>query len=141
MRVQVSKDLQKILYKFTSTSETIFTKKLDDWHEPYKDFLNEKTLNKEYAKKNFIHAKLVSVYRRLRTNWPYLFRHKKHKHLKIQNTTNGLDAAVFSLMKKLLKTHNGFTKSLYLKDIYSLRSRQVEHGGRLSSKLLEKVII
>ena len=61
--------------------------------------------------------------------------------MKIQNTTNGLDAALFSLMKKLPKIHNGFTKSLYLKCMSSLCSGQVENGGRLSSKLLEKVII
>lgn len=114
-KLQASKDLQKILYKLTSTNETIFTKKLEDWHETYKDFLNEKTLNESTGKENFTHAKLVSAYRSLRTNLPYLFTHKKHKHLKIQNTTNGLDGAVFSAMKKLLKIHHGFTKSLKLK--------------------------
>ena len=49
------------------------------------------------------------------TNSPYLFTHKRYKELKIQNTTNALDGGVFSPMKKLLKIHNGFTKSLKLK--------------------------
>ncbi|MCB4782781.1 MAG: transposase, partial [Sulfurovum sp.] len=35
--------------------------------------------------------KLVSAYRSLRTNLPYLFTYKKYKHLGIHNTTNSLD--------------------------------------------------
>ena len=33
----------------------------------------------------------------------------------IHNTTNSIDGGVFSPMKKLIKIHNGFTKSLKLK--------------------------
>ena len=114
-KLKASKELQKIMYKFTSTNETIFTKKLDVWYEIHKDFLNEKTLNESTGKAYYTHAKLVSAYKSLRTNLPYLFTHKKYKYLHIQNTTNGLDGGVFSPMKKLLKIHNGFTKSLKLK--------------------------
>jgi hypothetical protein len=114
-KLQASKDLQKIMYKLTSTNETIFSKKLVTWYETYKDFLNEKTLNESTGKEYFTHAKLVSAYKSLRTNLPYLFTCKKYKHLNIQNTTNGLDGGVFSPMKKLLKIHNGFKKSLKLK--------------------------
>ncbi|HFD14463.1 MAG TPA: hypothetical protein ENJ34_04075 [Epsilonproteobacteria bacterium] len=78
-------------------------------------FLAEKTLYESTGKEYPTHAKLVSAYKSLRTNLPYLFTHKKYKHLKIQNTTNGLDGGVFSPMKKLLKIHNRFTKSLKLK--------------------------
>jgi len=74
------------MYRLTSTNETIFTKKLDVWYERYKDFLNEKTLNKSTGKEYYTHAKLVSAYKSLRTNLPYLFTHKKYKHLKIQHT-------------------------------------------------------
>ena len=113
--LQASKDLQNIMYKLTYTNETIFTKKLDEWYEIHKDFLAEKTMNESTGKEYPTHAKLVSAYKSLRTNLPYLFTHKKYKYLKIQNTTNGLDGGVFSPMKKLLKIHNGFTKSLKLK--------------------------
>lgn len=99
---QVKTYLQKIMYKLTSTNETIFTKKLDIWYEIYKDFLAEKILNESTGKEYPTHAKLVSAYKSLRTNIPYLFTHKNYKHLKIQNTTNGLDGGVFSPMKKLL---------------------------------------
>ncbi|MCB4764886.1 MAG: hypothetical protein LGB00_03595, partial [Sulfurovum sp.] len=55
------------------------------------DFLSEKTFNEATDKENFTHAKLVSEYRSLRTNLPYLFTYKKYKHLGMHNTTNSLD--------------------------------------------------
>lgn len=75
--------MQKILLRLTSTNETIFTKKLDAWYEMYKYFLEEKTLNEATGKESFTHAKLVSAYRNLRTNLPYLFTYKNYKHLDI----------------------------------------------------------
>ena len=77
--------------------------------------MSEKTLNKNTGKEYYTHAKLVSAYRSLRTNLPYLFTYKKYKYLHIQNTTNGLDGGVFSPMKILIKIHRGLSKSLKLK--------------------------
>lgn len=114
-KLESSKALQKIMNRLTSTNETIFTKKFDAWYEKYKDFLAEKTLNEATGKESFTHAKLVSAYRSLRTNLPYLFTYKKHKHLHIHNTTNSLDDRVFSPMKMLIKIHRGLSKSLKLK--------------------------
>ena len=125
-KLQASKDLQRILYKLTSTNETIFTKKLDIWYTIYKDFLSEKTLNESTGKEYYTHAKLVSAYKSLRTNLPYLFTHKKYKYLHIQNTTNGLDGGVLSPMKMLIKIHRGLSKSLKLKmvDDYLVRDKK-----------------
>ena len=113
------------MYKLTSTNEAIFTKKLDAWHETYKDFLHEKTFNESTGKEYYTHAKLVSAYKSLRTNLPYLFTYKKYRQLEIQNTTNGLDGGVFSPMKMLIKIHRGLTKSLKLKmvDDYLVRDK------------------
>jgi len=112
--------------RLTSTNETIFTKKLNFWYETYKDFLAEKTLNEVTRKENFTHAKLVSAYRSLRTNLPYLFTYKKHKHLHVHNTTNSLDGGVFSPMKMLIKIHRELSKSLKLKmvDDYLLKDKK-----------------
>jgi len=88
--------------------------------------LAEKTLNEITGKVNYKHAKLVSAYRSLRTNLPYLFTHKKDKHLKIHNTTNSLDGRVFSPMKILIKIHRGLSKSLKLKmvDDYLVKDKK-----------------
>ncbi|MCB4781110.1 MAG: hypothetical protein LGB62_07880 [Sulfurovum sp.] len=98
-------------------------------YETYKwklDFLSEKTFNEATDKENFTHAKLVSAYRSLRTNLPYLFTYKKYKHLGIHNTTNSLDGGVFSPMKMLIKIHRGLSKSLKLKmvDDYLVRDKK-----------------
>ena len=125
-KLQASKDLQKILLRLTSTNETIFAKNLDVWYETYKDFLSEKTLNALTGKESFTHAKLVSAYRSLRTNLPYLFTYKRYKYLSIHNTTNSLDGGVFSPMKMLIKIHRGLSKSLKLKmvDDYLIKDKK-----------------
>ena len=114
-KLQASKDLHRILLRLTFTNETIFTKNLDTWYKMHKGFLAEKTLNKLTGKESFTHTKLVSSYRSLRTNLPYLFTYKKYKYLGIHNTTNSLDGGVFSPMKMLIKIHRGLSKSLKLK--------------------------
>ena len=114
-RLEAGKDLQKIMHSLTKISESKFTKKLDKWYKKYQDFLTEKTINSETLKESYKHQRLLSAYRSLRTNLPYLFTYKKHTDFRINNTTNAIDGGVFSPMKKLLKIHNGFTKSLKLK--------------------------
>jgi len=66
-------------------------------------------LNESTGKERFTHTKLVSAYRSLRTNLPYLFIYKKYKNLNIHNTTNSLDGGVFSPMKMLIKIHRGLS--------------------------------
>ena len=103
------------MYNLTTTAETIFTKKLNEWYGKHKDFLSEKTIHPDTKKESFIHYKLVAAYKSLMTNLPYLFTYKNKKNMLIHNITNSLDGGVFSPMKKLIKIHNGFTKSLKIK--------------------------
>ena len=114
-KLEAGKDLQRIMYSLTSSSQDRFTKRLDLWHKKYKEFLDEKTVNIQTGKHHFKHKKLRSAYRSLRTNLPYLFTYKNYPDLNIQNTTNTLDGGVFSPMKKLLNIHSGLSKSLKLK--------------------------
>jgi hypothetical protein len=92
----------------------------------YQGFLAEKTFNDLTGKESFTHSKLVSAYRSLRTNLPYLFTYKRYKHLHVHNTTNSLDGGVFSPMKMLIKIHRGLNKSLRLKmvDDYLVREKK-----------------
>ena len=114
-RLEASKDLQKIMYNLTTTTQTIFTKKLNIWYKKYQSFLNEKSVSPTTGKFNFTHPRVRSAYRSLITNIPYLFTYKNEKNIIIHNTTNSIDGGVFSPMKKLIKIHNGFTKSLKIK--------------------------
>jgi len=101
-KLQASKDLQKIMYTLTSTNQKNFTKKLNEWYEKYKDFLDEKSISIKTGKLNFTHLRIRSAYKSLITNLPYLFTYKNEKNITIHNTTNAIDGGVFSPMKKLL---------------------------------------
>ena len=114
-RLEASKDLQKIMYGLTKTTQKKFTEKLDIWYITHKDFLDEKSISTINGKEQFMHPRVRAAYRSLITNLPYLFTYKNQKDIVIHNTTNALDGGVFSPMKKLLKIHNGFTKNLKIK--------------------------
>jgi len=98
-----------------STTEEKFTKRLDVWYAKYKDTLLEKSISPATQKVSYTHPKVVSAYKSIRRNIPYLFTYQKYTAFKIDNTTNAIDGGVFSPMKKLMNVHTGFTKSLKLK--------------------------
>ena len=114
-RLQAGKDLKKIMYRLTKTNEKNFNKKLNEWYDDYKDFVEEKSTNIETGKSYYTHYKVRAAYRSLRANLPYLFTRNKHKKFKIPNTTNTLDGGTFSPLKILIKIHRGLSKSLKLK--------------------------
>ena len=82
---------------------------LDEWHEKWKDFLQEKTFREDGKHWQYTHKRIRSAYRSLRNNCPYLFTFRKYPELRIPNTTNSLDG-FFSHMKKLLRVHTGLSE-------------------------------
>lgn len=114
-KLEASQELKKIVSRLTTTTETRFKNKLDSWYEIHKDFINEKSINSITGKEQFTHRKLVAAYRSLQKNLPYLFTYKIDPKLQIPNTTNALDGGVFTQLKKLIKLHQGITKSLKIK--------------------------
>ncbi|WP_324170766.1 hypothetical protein [Sulfurimonas sp.] len=103
------------MYRLTQTNEKKFTKKLDEWYETYKNFIEEKSINNDTGKSYYTHQKVRAAYRSLRANLSYLFTRNKYKNFKIPNTTNTLDGGTFSPLKILIKIHRGLSKSLKLK--------------------------
>jgi hypothetical protein len=114
-KLNIAIDLQKIMYSLTNTTQDKFTKRINKWHIKYKKILYEKSVNPITKKSSYKHPKIVSAYRNIIYNLPYLFTYEQYPNIKIQHTTNALDGGVFSPMKKLIKIHNGFTKSLKIK--------------------------
>jgi hypothetical protein len=114
-KLEIAKDFQKIMYNLITTTEEKFLKKIDEWYEKYKDILLEKSINPTTKESSFTHPKILSAYKSLLRNLPYLFTHKKYKEFHIDNTSNAIDGGVFSPMKKLMNIHNGFNKSLKIK--------------------------
>ena len=114
-KLEASKDLKTIASKLKYSNEIRFTKALDIWYLKYKAFINEQTINIEIDKVFYTHQRTRSAYRSLVSNLPYLFSHKNHKKLSINNTTNLIEDGVFSPLKILIKIHRGLSKSLKLK--------------------------
>jgi hypothetical protein len=111
-KLEASKDLKKIVSRLTHTTENNLTKKLDEWYEIYKVFLDEKSISSTTGELHYTHPRIRAAYRSLRTNLPYLFTYKNYKELHIQNTTNSLEGGVFSHMKNMISLHRGLSKSL-----------------------------
>lgn len=54
-RLEVGRDLKRLC--ITSITQTIFTKKLNEWYEKHKDFLAEKTIKPDTLQESFSHQK------------------------------------------------------------------------------------
>ena len=57
----------------------------------------------------------MAAYKSLRRNLPYLFTYKNYPDSRVSNTTNSLDGGVFTQLKKLIKLHQGMSRSLKVK--------------------------
>ena len=128
-----SQRLLRICNNLTSTTEKRFTEALTAWYLHHKSFLEEKTANPTTGRLTPTHAKLVSAYKSLMRNLPYLFTYKKYKQLKIPNTTNSLDGGVFSQLKKFIKLHQGLAKKRKVKfidEFLSAYNKKVELNNK-----------
>ena len=77
--------------------------------------MEEQTLNLNSGKFTPTHPRLLSAYKSLKNNLPYLFTYKKFRKLDFPNTTNALDRGVFTHMKKLMKLHQVLAKKRKIK--------------------------
>lgn len=107
-KMQASKELWLLTLMLVKTDRESFEGALNDWHEQWNNFLNERTVD-EKGKSRYIHKRLRSAYRSLRTNMPYLFTWYDKIELKIPNTTNAIDGH-FSDLKNKLRNHNGLAE-------------------------------
>jgi hypothetical protein len=110
-KLLAGQELQAISKILPSTTEKLFSKQLDAWHEKWKDFIHEKTFKEDGIHWQYTHKKIRASYRSLKTNLPFLFTFQRYPKLQIPNTTNSLDG-FFSHMKKLLRVHSGLSKEL-----------------------------
>jgi len=107
-KLEASMELKKIMKTLTYTNEIIFTEKLNQWHNTWKEWLKEKTTNHETGKWFYTHKKVRAAYRSLKNNLPFLFTYQKYPELNIPNTTNSLDG-YFNSLKSKLNVHRGLT--------------------------------
>jgi len=105
--MQASKELWEHTLMLTVTDKESFEGGLNEWYLKWKAFLNEQKTD-EAGKKRYVHKKLRSAYRSLKTNLPWLFTWYDHASLKIPNTTNAIDGQ-FADLKNKLRNHNGLS--------------------------------
>jgi hypothetical protein len=106
-KMQASIELWKVTQLLTKTCKELFESRLSVWHKQWESFLNEQKVD-EKGKKRYVHKKLRSAYRSLKTNLAWLYTWDLHRSLNLPNTTNALDGQ-FSDLKNKLRNHNGLS--------------------------------
>ncbi len=106
-KMQASKELWSHTLLLKNTDKESFEGGLNDWHIKWSDFLNERKIDSK-GKNRYVHKRLRSAYRSLKTNLPWLFTWYDNLELNIPNTTNAIDGH-FSDLKNKLRNHNGLS--------------------------------
>ena len=103
-KTECGRELKNLMSFLTIYTEEEFSKRFSELQDRYYEFLKERNENRQ-----FVHRKLRSAFRSLRTNLPYLFAHKNHPDLQLPNTTNSCDGS-FAHWKQKIKIHRGLRK-------------------------------
>ncbi len=106
-KMQASKELWEHVLLLTKTDKESFEGGLMAWFFKWEPFLNERRSDVN-GKYRYVHKKLRSAYRSLKTNLPWLFTWYVNFELNIPNTTNSLDGQ-FAELKNKLRNHNGLS--------------------------------
>lgn len=106
-KMQASKELWELVLMLKHTDKESFEGGLQDWFAKWETFLNERKPDLK-GKNRYVHKKLRSAYRSLKTNLHWLFTWYDHMDLRIPNTTNAIDGH-FADLKNKLRNHNGLS--------------------------------
>lgn len=106
-KMQASKELWEHVLLLAKTDKESFEGGLVAWFIKWRDFLNERKVDAN-GKNRYVHKRLRSAYRSLKTNLPWLFTWYDNMDLKIPNTTNAIDGH-FADLKNKLRNHNGLS--------------------------------
>ena len=96
--------LKTLMYELTVMDQASFIETFEKWCDAFHSFLKERN-----EQGQFMHRRLRSARRSLRTNIPYLFTYKNFPELSMPNTTNSCDGS-FAHWKQKLKIHRGLRK-------------------------------
>jgi hypothetical protein len=106
-KMQASKELWEHVLLLTKTDKESFEGGLMGWFCKWESFLNERKQDAN-GKNRYVHKRLRSAYRSLKTNLPWLFTWYDNIELNIPNTTNSIDGQ-FAELKNKLRNHNGLS--------------------------------
>lgn len=118
-KLEAGKELKAIAQGICRADEETLSVQLAAWHDKWRGFIGERTINLETGGWSYTHKRLRAAYRSLKTNSSYLFTYQEHPELRIPNTTNSLEGA-FAHLKELVKLHRGIKDDLKQKMIASI---------------------
>lgn len=107
-KLQAGKEFKEIVYIIKQTDKESFIGALDWWFKKWQLFLNERTVNPITKKVFYTHKKLMSSYRSIKNNLPWLFTYHDYPNLNIPNTVNAIEGH-FAELKNKLRNHNGMS--------------------------------
>jgi len=115
-RMPAAIELKEIAALMKQTDKESFEGALNEWHDNWRSFLNERTINEETGKSFYTHKRLRSAFKSLKTNLKWLFTWYDNIELGIPNTTNAIDGH-FADLKNKLRNHNGLSRKRKIKFI------------------------
>lgn len=121
-KLDAGKELRAISLTMTISNEKTFVELLKLWETKWGDFIKEKSYQEDGVHWHYMHRRIRSAFRSLKTNLPHLFTYQKYPALKIPNTTNSIDG-YFGKLKKLLNVHCGLTAKRRYKIIQEILTR------------------
>jgi hypothetical protein len=107
-------ELKNLMRELTKLDGVTFIDRFLLLSKTYRPFLLERNENGQ-----FMHKRLRSAIRSLKTNLPYLFACKNYSNLNIPNTTNSCDGS-FAHWKNKVKIHRGLKRDRRQKMILEL---------------------
>ena len=122
--LEASVELLDLVKNITRMDKESFVGAFDEWHEKYKDVLNERVHDKRIKRYTppYMRPRLRSAYLSLKRNMPLLWTYYDHPETGLPNTNNGIEG-IFSDIKSKLRAHRGIGKNNRMKliDEYILR--------------------
>lgn len=109
--LDASRELLSLVKSITQTDKESFISAFNDWHDKYKDVLNERIHDKRIKRHTppFMRPKLRSAYLSLKRNMPLLWTFYDRPETGLPNTNNGIEG-LFSDIKSKLRAHRGISK-------------------------------
>ena len=109
--LDASRELLDLVNMITKTDKESFIGAFNDWHEKYKEVLNERVHDKRIKRHTppYMRPRLRSAYLSLKRNMPLLWTFYDYPETGLPNTNNGLEG-LFSDLKSKVRVHSGLSK-------------------------------
>ncbi len=112
-------ELRRLAMTLKAVNRDAFERELHAWHEKWKDFLKEKTVDPESGHWQYTHRRIRGAYAAIVSTLPHLFTFQDYPALDIPKTTNTLDGT-FSHLKQKIHVHRGLNLETQKKMIETL---------------------